>query len=1475
MVNNQNTRRYEVSLWTLQDSFITVLKSFDVDHFGGIQEPHMELTDDSADTFTFQLPMYIHSNNEFIENPLWYNTTNGNLMENLRKVKVIFHKGEPREAVYEFVITKITETHEGFEKMCEIECEGLAYNELGKTGYNIELSQDIYEIDYVNGIKCEEECEIKSKVEDRNIIQYIQLSNRSEYVSEVKIIADIEEVGSFSAEDAEVDENTYVNTIQLHNVPQGLTKVRVKYKYIPLNNINYWMDKVFDSQFKWKYKINMNWDQYLDEDRDTDKIYEDAYIENWEMNEEDKLVPISIINCKEKFRIVSESGSNRYNLTQAIAETFGVFCRYVYEYDDNYYIIGRTVEFYNDALKENEEVLDFTYYYDTEKISREKDSADLISKMYVVTGSGDDMLTSSITEVEANKSLENYLLNFDYLHKTGAVDDEQIEYIEEFELKMREYNQQLRDLSTKITIYEEALNEFKVKRDSASVEAAQATEAMDNERAYINHLLNSDKTDYDGEPETLSMTGLNPLCVVINAKKNDDGTTTNECTISTNGVFPNSIVAFPDLSTAQTYYECIYGTDSQKTVEVITEEVDGVTKYKAQRITKTGTIVIKNGTSNYFDTTSAALDAASKWVYENNIGSNGISSDQYQIVIDPETGFATGLTNITYKPNSSTTSGSLNAIFLVFNYSLDLYHKILLQKWASIQAKAEVNAARYGKIVNKIDGERDDNGNWTSDDHGQLQEYKDEQEELLKEKQSYIIDFENYLGPALREGNWSPDGEYAKYGDRRQASLKLIGTSDFAEEGVSIAWDKNIFEGETLNYENYGIEKEKIYYPCIKLTENLLKAIQNYLEKKEEESDSSSTTIITEAEAENDNDEDENEQNSDSATKFTSTLTDIGFIWDDTAVPGINKLITDPSKKLEAEYPQIYHIGSEAQIVFLRSNTDENEPAFPVLMLTNADSYCSTYDIKNSANLSQTEILSGLNGCIGTLKVEETEQVINETTVNTYKYIVNSFSDESLTWISNNDLDKYDIVYPRIKIPFTNFVNNTVDCSLVCDEWELTAYSDYNIKSRYDINYDTSTTDLTFWESDNIDIQDVTYSYYITLNVETIIKNGWKYGDYTFFYKLSNTGLAIYLDSIKVLKENSMPKVSYEVAPTVFKPEFMEELYRRIHQIVHINDYELKFEDVAGYISGVTLELDKPWEDGVEVKNYTNKFEDLFSSIVASTETMRQNSTMISVASQAFVNSGEINESTLQKSFEVADLTLKFSNDNFILNDSGIKAYSDRGIVYYSNQGIFTATEKDEDGNWKWNTSILPSGISANAITTGQLDTNLIRIYSGDDLRFQMNGDGLFAYKSWFEEDLSKFNNAEAIGDIQQIINKRDGIDSLQYLMINEDGLFLKAKKDAYILNYQTYQISQMEDDVDRVEISWNGLVLRNNEGNRTFYADPDTGDLNITGNIAIQGLNTSAEFTNTRLKFGVYELVAVNTNESQCLAFVCYPDDV
>ena len=293
----------------------------------------------------------------------------------------------------------------------------------------------------------------------------------------------------------------------------------------------------------------MNWDDY-DEYRLSNTIYEDAYIENWKFDENNKniLLPTNIIQAKEKCRIITESASNRYNLTQSIAETFGVFCRYIYEYDDSLHITNRTVEFYNNGVQEEKPIQDFTYYYDTESISRELDSAEQISKMYVLSSSNEDIITSSITEIDANKSLENYLLNFDYLLETGAIDEEQLEFIEkEFIPQIRDYNLQLRDLSKRISICSDAITKFQSIADTASVAAAEASEAMEDQYAHIKQLLTSVNQGTNNNSESFYKTGDNPDKVVVITATDES----RSCKIRQEGVKPTSICVFESLADAQ------------------------------------------------------------------------------------------------------------------------------------------------------------------------------------------------------------------------------------------------------------------------------------------------------------------------------------------------------------------------------------------------------------------------------------------------------------------------------------------------------------------------------------------------------------------------------------------------------------------------------------------------------------------------------------------------------------------------------------------------------------------------------------------------------------------------------------------------------------------------------------------------------------------------------------------------------------
>jgi hypothetical protein len=55
-------------------------------------------------------------------------------------------------------------------------------------------------------------------------------------------------------------------------------------------------------------------------------------------------------------------------------------------------------------------------------------------------------------------------------------------------------------------------------------------------------------------------------------------------------------------------------------------------------------------------------------------------------------------------------------------------------------------------------------------------------------------------------------------------------------------------------------------------------------------------------------------------------------------------------------------------------------------------------------------------------------------------------------------------------------------------------------------------------------------------------------------YLLSNASTAVYLDALKIAKENAYPKVSYTVEPNILDRKLMRTLYNKLNYLVIIND---------------------------------------------------------------------------------------------------------------------------------------------------------------------------------------------------------------------------------------------------------------------------------------------------------------------------------
>lgn len=274
-------------------------------------------------------------------------------------------------------------------------------------------------------------------------------------------------------------------------------------------------------------------------------------------------------------------------------------------------------------------------------------------------------------------------------------------------------------------------------------------------------------------------------------------------------------------------------------------------------------------------------------------------------------------------------------------------------------------------------------------------------------------------------------------------------------------------------------------------------------------------------------------------------------------------------------------------------------------------------------------------------------------------------------------------------------------------------------------------------------------------------------------------------------------------------------------QLAYINDYLLGAHALSGYVSEIEYDLSMPKQDRIGIKNYKTKFEDLFSTISAQSEAMKVNKLSYDVAAGAFTPGGGLIGSVLQEAiakenpyFDYSTCGVKITEDYGILltND---KPYANGvyGQVAIRGSGIFVSDSIDPiTGRRVWSNAISAGGINASLITTGQLDTNLIRIFSGDQMTFQWNSEGLIAYR----------------------YDGITGVDANTFIRFSDKGL--------------QYYKSGLTNPV--VSLDWDGLTLRNSKGEKTMYLEAETGNLNMTGTFIMTGGkigdNTITQISNT-----------------------------
>lgn len=876
----------------------------------------------------------------------------------------------------------------------------------------------------------------------------------------------------------------------------------------------------------------------------------------------------------------------------------------------------------------------------------------------------------------ANPTMDEFILNFEYLHDVGSITDYQYSQIEPYKANIRRINQELIDLAPQIDNITVEINNLEAEITSyesqiSSLEEQLVTYQKLRDNALTNGVIQKDKS--------------------------------NSCS-----------VVFSDTGS---YRRANLGFEG-----IIASSISGYSKY--------------DYSTKLFSPSDLNIVSSESVPVGNNI----------DLILD-DTGFPAALaTKRTFESN---------IVYLELQYSpANKYKKLCSDLWKE-KERITANLSNANQEIEKK--------------KQKLSEIESQYDSKLKEKERINLEFENLMGSALREGYWTAED----YQDPREnihgrygLSSSSISSSEPTES--NFIFDAIPFEDEFLAWEPNNEEpNKKKYYKYTSLF-----AIKDKLTK--------SFTIHLWREF-----------------TFTSKL------GGETFVAG-NYLIIYNNNKYYFSLPNDYRI---SKIILSPNIMDQStlRLTFSVYNGGGFDIYCSQNPLSSAIDI--TSKFEGIGAHLGEYVLYENAGYVlgylympdqaagsqiqpvilyNNTDIpyDNYSKVYLKFDDGSEIIQIDNPIEnskKYELCYPRIFLAQKNILysSDALSIQLESSEDKMEKFIDYSILIRNGRPYITLKTVQPF-----------------------------NYFNSTFClvdYQISRANEMLYLDAQQVAKDNSKPRISYEVQ-MLNLPEQINIV--ELGQLVYINDYLLGSRAVSGYVSEIEYDLSMPKNDKISVKNYKTKFEDLFSTISAQSEAMKVNKLSYDNAANSFEPGGLLAGGVLQDTiikespyFDYSSCGVKITDDSGIVltND---KPYSNGtyGQVVLRGSGIFVSDSVDPTtGKRVWSNAITANGINASSITTGQLDTNLIRIFSGDQMRFQWNSEGLIAYKS----------------------DGITGVDNNTFIKFSDNGLhYYQADSDAE------------KAKIPVVSLDWDGLTLRNARRESAIYLDRSTGNIVVNGTI-------------------------------------------
>lgn len=290
-------------------------------------------------------------------------------------------------------------------------------------------------------------------------------------------------------------------------------------------NINYWADKIFPNHYDvglghtiwdspWQYEVRMSWPGYTD--RSATICYEEPAPTYWAL-ESGQLQPKNYESLVEKERFIDVSDSNKYNISQTIAETFEVFVRYEYTYNYNTLeITGRKCIFYNDFVKDDLDdsagIIDrfeITYQKNLSGISKTIDSTETITKMFVADIESQYSSTGLISIADAvnNPIKDNFIIDFSYLYDQGILPEGTKEFVNAYKASLYTVNSSLEACLNSISTYEKLIQKLKEEVGILQIKIDAANTAINNTNEKMGTIgVNGDLTQDNPFPDTIYST---------------------------------------------------------------------------------------------------------------------------------------------------------------------------------------------------------------------------------------------------------------------------------------------------------------------------------------------------------------------------------------------------------------------------------------------------------------------------------------------------------------------------------------------------------------------------------------------------------------------------------------------------------------------------------------------------------------------------------------------------------------------------------------------------------------------------------------------------------------------------------------------------------------------------------------------------------------------------------------------------------